>query len=318
MVAKHVGYPNGDPRNAAGTARIGGKAWKLRAQAAPWFEELAAAFQSRFGYTLPVLETHRSLAEQRRLYDGWVKRLDGFNLAAVPGTSNHGWGLAIDLGYPLNLSTSAESKWLRENMGKYGFWDGGQASWTYREPWHIEFDGRNTGGKAPAKPSLAPGQYRETAWPFGEYALARGDTPKSVSEKFRTRPIRFRSLNGVVPAGFRSFKPGQIVRVPLDNLPIAVVVDGIPGPATWGRWQQEMGAPVTRVGGRDFIRRVQRHMNRKRKRKVKVDGLLGPETIRAIQEWVNAPYKDGKLDVPGATWRKIQQQLRDGTHSWGA
>jgi LAS superfamily LD-carboxypeptidase LdcB len=54
----------------------------------------------------------------------------GFAPMAVPGTSNHGLGLAIDV-----WSASGERlAWMRENILRFGF------SWEIQsEPWHIRF-----------------------------------------------------------------------------------------------------------------------------------------------------------------------------------
>jgi hypothetical protein len=56
------------------------------------------------------------------------------NVAAYPGTSNHGWGRAIDLtGYE---SSAAVWNWLQSNASTYGYsWATGQAS---GERWHWE------------------------------------------------------------------------------------------------------------------------------------------------------------------------------------
>ncbi|SJM61478.1 LysM peptidoglycan-binding domain-containing protein [Gulosibacter sp. 10] len=189
MVKQNIGYPNGDPRNATGTARWGGKSWSVRKEAAPWLEALARAFKARFGYELPVLEAHRSLAEQRRLYDGWVNRRPGFNLAAVPGTSNHGWGLAVDFGSPLNLTSSAEHKWMLENAPKYGWWwAGGQSWWSVKEPWHFEFDGRNTRGKIPPK---------ATSSTIGTYTTRKGDTLRKIAVRYRMSVAALARLNSL-------------------------------------------------------------------------------------------------------------------------
>lgn len=51
-------------------------------------------------------------------------------LAAVPGTSNHGWGQALDL----QLDDSAQS-WMNENGWRYGYFNdvpGESWHWTYR------------------------------------------------------------------------------------------------------------------------------------------------------------------------------------------
>jgi LAS superfamily LD-carboxypeptidase LdcB len=59
-------------------------------------------------------------------------------MAAVPGTSNHGWGLAIDLAEKKNGKTvsitGACVAWLLANAAKYGY------SWEAQsEPWHVRY-----------------------------------------------------------------------------------------------------------------------------------------------------------------------------------
>ncbi len=77
------------------------------------------------GVTIGITDSYRpfdeqvSLAERKGLY-----RNGG--LAATPGTSNHGWGLAVDL----DLDDGAQ-RWMRENGWRYGFVED-----TPREPWH--------------------------------------------------------------------------------------------------------------------------------------------------------------------------------------
>ena len=51
--------------------------------------------------------------------------------AAVPGTSNHGWGLAVDV---WNVGQNGRIEWLLENAQRFGF------SWELQsEPWHIRY-----------------------------------------------------------------------------------------------------------------------------------------------------------------------------------
>lgn len=105
----------------------------LRADAAAALDRLSAAYQARFGKPLGVTDSYRDLAGQRSVY----ARKPG--LAAVPGTSNHGWARALDLvvgGYG-----STDYLWLRENAPRFGWdnpeWARGQGS--KDEPWHWEF-----------------------------------------------------------------------------------------------------------------------------------------------------------------------------------
>ncbi|MBE1877644.1 D-alanyl-D-alanine carboxypeptidase family protein [Myceligenerans pegani] len=107
----------------------------LRCDAAAALEGLNRRFEKRFGKPIPITDSYRSYAAQVRL-----KKVKPY-LAAVPGTSNHGWGLAVDLGAPINTGRSAEYRWLREHGPAYG-WD--NPSWARLdgvkpEPWHFEF-----------------------------------------------------------------------------------------------------------------------------------------------------------------------------------
>ena len=107
----------------------------LRCDAAEALERLNRKFEKRFGNPIPITDSYRSYAMQVRL-----KRVKPY-LAAVPGTSNHGWGLAVDLAEPINTGHSAEYRWLREHGPEYG-WD--NPSWARLggvkpEPWHFEF-----------------------------------------------------------------------------------------------------------------------------------------------------------------------------------
>jgi zinc D-Ala-D-Ala carboxypeptidase len=86
------------------------------------------------GVNLTVTDSYRSYAAQVD-----VKRRKP-NLAATPGKSNHGWGLAFDMGFGSNVN-SREYKWMQENAGKFGF--SGPLP-NPKEPWHWTY----TGGKA--------------------------------------------------------------------------------------------------------------------------------------------------------------------------
>ena len=59
----------------------------------------------------------------------------------MPGTSNHGWGQAVDLSGGIQSFGSAEFTWMQANAGKYGWkppeW--AQAGGSKPEPWHWEY-----------------------------------------------------------------------------------------------------------------------------------------------------------------------------------
>lgn len=107
---------------------------QMRADAAVALAELNEAHVARFGTDLCLSSGYRTLAQQKA-----VKAQKG-GLAATPGKSNHGWGLAMDF---CSIQTSgARWTWLNENGPVFG-WE--QPNWAVRggsgpyEPWHWEY-----------------------------------------------------------------------------------------------------------------------------------------------------------------------------------
>jgi hypothetical protein len=80
----------------------------------------------------PGSSAYRPYYLQQEFYNDYINGHG--NVAAYPGTSNHGWGRAIDLtGYE---SSSAVWNWLQAYAPNYGYnWATGQAS---GERWHWE------------------------------------------------------------------------------------------------------------------------------------------------------------------------------------
>ena len=107
----------------------------LQPRAAVALAALNEAYRAQFGVDIAIVDTYRTLGEQYA-----VKRSRGY-LAATPGTSMHGYGLAIDLDGSVT-GNSAAYRWLRENGAAYGWenppWARRGGSGKY-EPWHFEF-----------------------------------------------------------------------------------------------------------------------------------------------------------------------------------
>lgn len=102
------------------------------------FNFMQEDFYAEFGYYLPVASTFRKRNEQQYYYDGWVAGKPGFNFAAVPGTSPHERGIAVDFGYPGSVVGTDMHNWLRANSERYGFvWTG--KDFRIPEAWHFEF-----------------------------------------------------------------------------------------------------------------------------------------------------------------------------------
>jgi len=88
--------------------------------------------ESAKGGPLALTEGYRDLASQQMR---WAQfRAGTGNLAAAPGTSNHGYGLAGD------FATSAQG-WLRTNGPRFGWYPTG-LGFSQREPWHFDYKGK--------------------------------------------------------------------------------------------------------------------------------------------------------------------------------
>ena len=85
------------------------------------------AAAARDGVLIGVTDSYRSYAAQVDLARRKGLYQNG-GLAAVPGTSQHGWGLAVDVD-----TNSRGTQWLRANAARFGF------ATIPREPWHWEF-----------------------------------------------------------------------------------------------------------------------------------------------------------------------------------
>lgn len=103
---------------------VAGSRERLWAPAAASLDRLRGAAAAD-GVTIGVTDGYRSYDAQADL----VRRKGLYSeggLAAVPGTSEHGWGMAADLALD-----SSGLAWMRANADRFGF-----AETTPREPWH--------------------------------------------------------------------------------------------------------------------------------------------------------------------------------------
>jgi hypothetical protein len=112
-----------------------GRGHRLRTDAARAFDALSAAYRAEFGTPLCVTDSYRSYAAQVDVF----KRKP--SLAATPGRSQHGWGLAVDLCGGVQTFGSPAHEWMRANGGRFG-WE--HPRWAQRngskpEPWHWEY-----------------------------------------------------------------------------------------------------------------------------------------------------------------------------------
>jgi D-alanyl-D-alanine carboxypeptidase len=121
-------WPNGRIPASALTPIGGGH--RLAAPAAAAFGELAAAARAD-GISFSVNDSYRSYEQQVDMARRKGLYSEG-GLAARPGTSQHGLGMAVDL----DLNPDAQA-WMRANGARFGFVED-----VPREPWHWTFKGR--------------------------------------------------------------------------------------------------------------------------------------------------------------------------------
>ena len=110
--------------------------------------EMNAAFRAEYGYDIKIEESYRDRLTQQRYL-----QIFGYPRAAMPGTSNHGLGGAIDLETRASAAQAGHSyrsgfggpydKWLSAHGKEYG-WDRPphlDATGSNPEPWHYDFIG---------------------------------------------------------------------------------------------------------------------------------------------------------------------------------
>jgi len=110
-------------------------------EALPDLDAFNHAYRARFGETLPIdtwdPSTYRSREDQEAT---WIAI--GPPIAAPPGTSPHGWGLAVDmLEGPSYGFGSARYEWMLENGPRFG-WQNMPWHWAtggVPEPWHFDY-----------------------------------------------------------------------------------------------------------------------------------------------------------------------------------
>ena len=102
------------------------------------FKKLCNSFEAKFGEKIKLTDGFRTWKGQTSV------RKKKPTLAAKPGTSNHGWGLAFDWDTKWNNKSGFRSetyKWMFENAPKFGFHN---PSWarpngSKPEAWHFEW-----------------------------------------------------------------------------------------------------------------------------------------------------------------------------------
>ncbi len=131
------GYGNGQIPAAALCPVWAAPGHRLRPDAAFAFSSLSQAYAAEFGTPICITDSYRTLEEQVAV------RAAKPTLAAVPGTSNHGWGTATDLCGGIQTFGSPQHVWMRQNAPLFGWF---HPAWAHQggskpEAWHWEYGG---------------------------------------------------------------------------------------------------------------------------------------------------------------------------------
>lgn len=128
-------YANGRIPASAMCTLPGRAGHRLRADAAEAFVRLTRAYQAERGRELCLTDSYRSYGAQVQL------RAQKGRLAAVPGSSNHGTGIAVDLCGGVESFGASAHRWMRANAARFGWvlptW--ARAGGRKPEPWHWEY-----------------------------------------------------------------------------------------------------------------------------------------------------------------------------------
>jgi len=134
-----AGYANGQLPTSALCGLWGAPGEMLQKNAAASFNAMSQAFSGVFGEPLCVEASYRTYQRQVELY---ATMPAGY--AAMPGTSNHGWALAVDLCGGIQVDGSPQHQWLLDHAAAYDWF---HPAWAMpggpgpHEPWHWEYAG---------------------------------------------------------------------------------------------------------------------------------------------------------------------------------
>lgn len=180
------------------------------------YEAQVALFHER--YTRTPLEGRPTKTWNNVKY--WQKPKTA--MAGVPGTSNHGWGLALDIAEERNGKPGVDSigdkfiKWLIKNAATYGFSAEDQS-----EPWHWRYvAGDKTPaavlayeqGQSPVTPPPAPQPEVPAPAAGGTYTVVAGDSYWKIAEKVLKKGSRWEEISKLNNGA--NLKPGMSIKVP--------------------------------------------------------------------------------------------------------
>lgn len=166
----------------------------------------------------------------------------GYAAVAQPGTSNHGWGLALDVcaldaqDNIIGLASSPAWAWVLANAERYGF------SWESQdESWHLRlFTGDSptaavlaaeVGGGGGAFPPFNPARGQFSLWPYAENKRTLTIGAEGDNVAYLQGVILFHAGGRITVD--RKYGPATAARVADLQRIFGKAGDGICGPVTW-------------------------------------------------------------------------------------
>lgn len=244
----------------------------LRADASRSMDRIAKEFKKKAGIALVATDGYRELSGHRyaqreiflaryeprktgggtfgdvRWYNGVrYARIRGA-AAAIPGTSNHGWGLAVDLGSGINVAFTAKNHLIFAALAKRHGWSNAEGR-SVNEPWHWTYN--------PARDRYIWKSVKIT-----------GKLDKATIYSLQ-RALGRAVTAATTPAGQKAL--WKAVQKRLNKRGAYLVPDGIPGDATWTAVQRDLRAINTSPENRPAV-----------------TGKPNQHTIRAWQKALNA------------------------------
>lgn len=193
-------------------APIGGGYFLVKTAAAS-FNAMSDEANAKWGKTISVVSAYRTYDKQVYLWDH-VSHPHDTNWVARPGTSNHGWGIAVDL-------ATQWGRWAVDQIGKQYGWSKA-CSDAPVEWWHIKYNPTCTGA----------------TWKPGPRAILRRGMHGNDVKEVQTYLLRGHYLiqgnkkHGIPPAIDGDF--GKTTEVAVKKFQHAnhLKNDGVVGPAT--------------------------------------------------------------------------------------
>ena len=199
-----------------------GNGYYLERGAAAAFNAMSQAASRRWGRPIRVISAYRTLSKQQYLWG--LYRSGRGNLAAIPGTSNHGWGLAIDC-------ASQWDRWAIDQLGRiYGWakaWSDAPSEW-----WHIKYNA---------------GVWHGRVAPSGPRVLrqgARGNDVKDLQVYLVRGGYLRKARRGQPPTIDGIFGRGTRLAVANFQHHVRLPADGVAGPKTMAALKRRYGWQV--------------------------------------------------------------------------